>query len=205
MQAGGAEIHGTALRNLTYPFKDGDRAACDELRDEWFNIAKHHNLIFTYRRIRKSDYATEMIKLGFTSPPNPHLPAFALLATRINAYLAAEKVLGVFISDHCKGVDETLEKAIHDLRLKPGSLQLTNVVEKGFFIDSKKSRILQLCDICSLYARKGEEYHLNFTSPNAQKAASDLAGAVSLRPLIDRPREERFWDVIAWLKTMVTP
>lgn len=180
MEADGTEIHGYSLRNLGPPFKEQDRAGCHGLRDDWFKVAQDHKLRFTYRAIRKPDYEKAMIEqLGFSRPPNPHLPAFALLATCINAQLVKEKALGVFISDHCRGVDETVERAIRDLRLKPGALQLTNVVEKGFFIDSRKSRILQLRDVCSLYARKKEELRINFRSRNATKAASDSEGALS--------------------------
>jgi len=80
-------------------------------------------------------------------------------------------------------------------------LQLTNIIEKGFFIDSAKSRILQLCDVCTLYARKGVEASSGFKATNALQAASDEAGAAKLAPIITVGSDPNFNDVVDWLRT----
>lgn len=57
-------------------------------------------------------------------------------------------------------------------------------VKKGFFIDSRKSLILQLADLCTYQARKHEERKLGL------KARSiDDGGIERLEPLIFRGKE----------------
>jgi hypothetical protein len=203
LHAKGCEIHGSALRNGEVPFKGVDRSLRDALRDDWFKIAQLHQLKFTYRAIHKKYYEKAMQELFEGLPPiNPHIPAFALLATCINDYLADQKSLGIFISDECRGIDGIIEKAIQQFRLTPGSLQLTQIIEKGFFIDSAKSRILQLCDVCTLYAKKKEELKIGIVTPSEAGAASDRAGAANLEPLIHVTKERLFWDVMEWLKVV---
>ena len=67
------------------------------------------------------------------------------------------------------------------------------IIEKGFFIDSKKSLVLQLCDLCVYSARRREE----------QKAGLpvkpiDLGGIPLVEALV-HVGDERFRDVNAWL------
>src|SRR4051794_2853837 len=90
---------------------------------------------------------------------NPHVAAFPLVARVVDEYLGGlpGKALGMFISDENKEIVHDIEKSIKVLRAVTGTLRLGQIVEKGFFIDSKKSRVLQLCDLCALSARKKEE------------------------------------------------
>ena len=50
------------------------------------------------------------------------------------------KPLGMFISDENKEIVRDVEKSIKVLRGMEGTLRLSQIVEKGFFIDSAKSR-----------------------------------------------------------------
>lgn len=50
-----------------------------------------------------------------------------------------------------------VEKAIRLLRVEPSALRLSQIIEKGFFIESDKSLFLQLCDLCAFSARRLEE------------------------------------------------
>lgn len=50
-----------------------------------------------------------------------------------------------------------IEKSVRLLRGEAGSLRLSQIVEKVFFIESRKSHILQLCDLCAYAIRRSEE------------------------------------------------
>jgi hypothetical protein len=76
-----------------------------------------------------------------------------------------------------------IEKSIKVLRGAAGSLRLAQIVEKGFFIDSEKSRVLQLCDLCALSVRKKEEAKEGKKSGQGHKSGSRLTPA-------------RFWSLI---------
>jgi hypothetical protein len=67
------------------------------------------------------------------------------------------------------------------------------VVEKGFFIDSAKSLVLQLCDVCLYYARKKEEQ-----APALPAKEIDRGGVMGIEPLIYKGNEA-LQDVLAWV------
>ncbi len=86
-----------------------------------------------------------------------------------------------------------VEKAIRILRGTEGVLKLGQIVEKGFFIESEKSVILQLCDLCVYTARRKEE-----KKAGLPVKAIDESGIPLIEPLI-HIGDERFRDVNAWL------
>jgi hypothetical protein len=99
----------------------------------------------------------------------------------------------MFISDENKEIVRGVEKSIKVLRQADGVLRLNRIVEKGFFIDSAKSRILQLCDICALSVRKKEEQKEGLSAKPIDAEGIRLVG-----PLIHRGNEA--WvDVMKWL------
>ena len=124
------------------------------------NIAKKHDLKVVYRAILKKRFENWMHQtFGAGVKINPHVAAFPLVARVVDEYLAGlpTKALGMFISDENKEIAHDVEKAMKVLRGVQGALRLAQIVEKGFFIDSKTSRVLQLCDVCALSVRKKEE------------------------------------------------
>jgi len=122
--------------------------------------------------------------------------AFALVARVVNDYLVSlgPQELGIFISDENKEIVRDVEKSIKVLRRKDGALQLTRIVEKGFFIDSAKSRILQLCDLCALAARKKEERKEGLSAQTV-----DDSGIAIIENLIHRG-DDNLVDVLQWLE-----
>src|SRR6478735_3690049 len=102
--------------------------------------------------------------------------------------------LGIFISDQNQEVVRDIEEAIRLLRLDSSILRLGQVVEKGFFIDSAKSVLLQLCDLCTFSIRKREEQKIGRTLNPTNRRLASLAD-----PLVCRGREA-MPDVIAWLQ-----
>jgi len=192
----GHEVHAADLRAGRGVFKGVPVDTRIALRDEWLKIAQSHNLKLIYRAIVKRRFQTWMQStFGSGVLINPHVAAFALVARVVDEYLASlpGAALGMFISDENQQIVRDVEKSIKVLRGVEGSLRLTRIVEKGFFINSRKSRPLQLCDLCALHARKKEE-------GNAGKPAKpvDANGIEQIEPLIHRGNES-LQDVLAWL------
>jgi hypothetical protein len=82
--------------------------------------------------------------------------------------------LGIFISDENR--------------------EVVGDVEKGFFIESEKSLVLQLCDLCVYTARRREEMKLGLKVKPIDETAIPL-----IEPLI-HVGDERLRDVNTWLE-----
>lgn len=191
------EVHGGDIRQGTGLFKGVSVANRLLLRDAWLKIAAAHQLRFIYRAIVKKPYERWMISaFGPGVSVNPHLAAFPLVAQVANNLLrdSGPNTLGIVISDDNREIVGDVERFQKLLRLTPGTLQLDRIIEKGFFIDSRKSRLLQLTDLCTLQARKSEERKIGLESKSI-----DDGGIALIQPLIHRGQES-FPDVIEWLK-----
>lgn len=191
------EVHAGDLRQGTGDFKGVSVANRLAIRDEWLRVAGKHGLRFFYRAITKSRYERWMrATFGQNILVNPHLAAFPLVAQVVNNYLrsVSSDALGIIISDDNREVVDDIERFLKLLRAASGVLRLDRIIEKGFFIDSKKSLLLQLADLCTLHARKDEERKIGLP----RKSIDDV-GIELLRGLIHRG-EESFPDVIQWLQ-----
>ena len=189
-----AEIHADDLRGSRGHFKGVAVPERVALRDDWLKIAKQYDLKLVDRSIEKKRYQKWLLDtFGIGVNINPHTAAFALVATVVNHYLTGKQALGMLISDENKEIARDVEKSIRQLRLTSGPLRLSQIIEKGFFIDSAKSRILQLCDMCVLHARKKQEM-----IASGKKKPIDQGGIEATEQLVLRG-PENLPDVIAWL------
>ena len=121
--------------------------------------------------------------------------AFPLVAHVVNEYLRTlpDSPRGIFISDENTDIGHDIEKSIKILRGIEGKLRLDQIIEKGFFIDSSKSLLLQLCDMCALSARKKEEGKIGLPIKSV-----DSSGIAAIEPLIYRGGEA-LQDIIGWI------
>ena len=161
-------------------------------------VAQSHDLKLIYRALAKKRYARWLAEaFGPGVVINPHVAAFPLVAQVINAYLKGlpDAPLGILISDENKEVVRDVEKSIRTLRGGgSGALRLDRIVEKGFFIESSKSILLQLCDLCAYGVRRMEEQ-----KAGAAVKALDQQCIAPIRPLIHRGPEQ-LMDVLTWLQ-----
>lgn len=198
LEASDIEIHATDLRSGRGAFKGLPIESRLGLQDEWLKIAKKYELKLIYRAIVKKRFLNWLVTtFGSGVLINPHIAAFPLIARVVNDYLTSlsASALGMFISDENKEIVRDVEKSIKVLRGIDGTLRLSRIVEKGFFIDSTKSRPLQLCDVCALLARKKEERKAGLPAKSIDDSGLDL-----IEPLIHRGNES-LTDVLAWLTT----
>jgi hypothetical protein len=193
----GCEVHGADLRSGHGFFRGLTVSERIAFRNRWLSIAPRHGVKIVYRAIEKRRYL-EWLRSTFGAGVliNPHVAAFVLVAKVINDYLRSLRSpqLGVFISDENREITVDVEKVIKLLRGTVGAINLGQIVEKGFFIDSAKCLPIQLADVCALTLRKQMEVQRGLAAP---KSIDD--GAYQLiEPLIYRG-DEAFTDVMAWL------
>lgn len=161
-------------------------------------VAARHRLKVIYRAIVKARYLRWLEStFGAGVIINPHLAAFPLVAHVVNDYLKAlpGSPLGIFISDENREIMFDVEKAQKFLRGTPGRLHLDHIIEKGFFIDSKKSLLLQLSDLCAYACRRLEEEKAGFAIKELDRPAIE-----AVKPLLHRGVES-LPDVLAWLES----
>jgi hypothetical protein len=190
------EVHGGALRNGQGYFRGFPVAARVAFRDGWLTLAREHGVKFIYRAIEKARFRTwAHAEFGSGVKINPYLAAFPLVSRVVDEYLAScpGSPLGIFVFDENKEVVHDVEKSLSMLRGLNTSLRLGRVVEKGFFIDSAKSLVLQLCDVCLYSARKKEEQALGLPAKDI-----DRGGVLGIEPLVYKGNEA-FHDVLAWV------
>jgi hypothetical protein len=190
------EIQANELANPRGFFRAFPIAHRLAFRDSLFDAAKRHDLTVIYRAIEKKRFQQWVSgSLGVGVALNPHIAAFPLVARVVNDHLRSlpGQPLGIIISDENREVARDIEKSIRLLRGIDGQLQLGQIIEKGFFIESHKSLPLQLCDLCAYAARKAEEQKLGFTLKPV-----DATWASRVEPLVHRGNE-RLPDVLAWL------
>jgi hypothetical protein len=192
------EVHAADLRRGT-GFFDGVKVA-DRIafRDEWMNVAAKHGIRLIHRSVYKKPYSQWLAQtFGQGVVINPHIAAFATLAPCVDAYLQSlpGKPRGMFISDENKQVMADVEKSIRVLRAEVGTMRMTQIIEKGFFIDSSKSHPLQLCDLFSLSLRKAVERELGCCPP---KSIDD--SGIALAKALLHEDDARDADALAWIR-----
>lgn len=126
---------------------------------------------------------------------NPHVVAFPLVARVLDDYLQAQgaDARGILISDENREIVGDIKKTTDLLRLADGSLRLHRIIEQCFFVDSKTSLVLQLCDICTFYCRKMGELDTGHAA-----APYDLEMIEGIR-LALHEGPEAFHDTIEWV------
>lgn len=189
------EVHCTDIVSGRNEFKGRKLSKRIEFRDDWMKIAAKHKLKVCYRAINKWDYSrwqTQYYGSGISI--NPQVSAFALLSSVLDDYLEDKGELGMFIFDDNQEVTKDIEKSLKVLKACNLEIKIDNVIEKGFFIKSSKSRVLQLCDMFAFSARKKEEFkQLDIPYKHPVESSIPLLDAISHKG------EEKFWDVMDWL------
>ena len=190
------EIHATDLRNATGIFRGVPLKARLELRDSLLRVAANHELKLVYRAITKKRYARWLERTyGSGVIINPQIAAFPLVLQIVNNYLQTlgKNELGILICDENREVVRDIERSVKLLRADPGVLKLDRIIEKGFFIDSRKSLVLQLADLCTYQVRKLEERKLGLPGNAIDDRGMELADSLVLRGKESMP------DVLQWL------
>ena len=191
------EVHANELVNPRGYFRQFPVRQRLDFLAEWMRIGEKHKVRVIYRAIVKKRFARWLHEtFGAGVVINPHIAAFALVAEVVNDYLRSisDTSMGILILDENKEVGHDVEKALRVLRVDESELRLSQIIEKGFFIESHKSIFLQYCDVCAFAIRRMEEQKAGIA---VKKLDAQLVPMV--RPLIHRGPEP-LPDVLTWLE-----
>jgi len=159
------ELHAIDLKARRKNFKDITPENSLLIRDKMLQLLLDYEIPIIYRRIIKSSFnkfCEENYGPGIKI--DPYIMALPFVCTEVNHFLQkkGEHELGMFIFDEQKENLNEAERSLRTLRLDQNSiLKTTNIIEKGFFIDSSKSFAIQITDMATHYIRKYEEHKQN--------------------------------------------
>lgn len=80
---------------------------------------------------------------------DPYLFSYAALYENFNTFLSKHKDYGIVFCDELKSMEESLEFLYPRLKIDN-----TNIIEKTFYLNSKKNNFIQIADLCSFYINK---------------------------------------------------
>lgn len=193
------EIHATDLKSGRRLFKDMALERRLHFRDQMLRLLVDSRVAVIYRRIIKAKFAAFCVEnYGPGIKVNPYIMALPFVCMEVDHYLRGRgpSELGMLIFDEQKENLDAVERSLRTLRLDSASiLKTTNIVEKGFFVDSSKSFALQLVDIAAYHIRKYEESKLGFrVNPVDVQTFGDL------KKLILTGVGSAMIDVLEWVK-----
>jgi hypothetical protein len=189
------ELHAADLRSGSKHFRGVPVDDRIRLRNECMDLARAFGLKFVYRAINKLRYKRWHDKTcGAGLTINPCIPAYLLVANVVNDYLFSIGVeeRGILVIDENKEVAKDVEKALRNLRWIPHPIALTQMIERGFFIESHTSLPLQLCDLFALWARRMEEAKIGRQISDGDRSAIPYIEAIL-------HKGEGKFDVVDWL------
>jgi hypothetical protein len=195
----GFELHAMQIKNGTGVFKGVKLDKRLALRDEMLNLIHRSGAPLIYMRIIKKAFEKFCLEnYGSGIHVDPYIMALPFICIEVDGYLKdkAHNALGMLIFDEQKEYYTHVERSIRMLRLdKTSLLQTSNIVEKGFFVDSKKSYALQLSDLVAYYIRKYEEYKLGFRVSDLDKQVFPI-----VEKLVVPGEFTRTKDIFNWVK-----
>lgn len=196
---GNIEIHASDIVSRKNAFKDFNFAETIEIRDKFLNMFLVHNIPLIYLSIHKGKYEVFCEnEYGPGIKIDPYIMALPYVCIAVDQILKEKNKdeLGMFIFDDQKEYFVKAEQSIKTLRLDPNSiLKTTNIIEKGFFVDSKKSFAIQLADVAAFYARKFEENKLGLRVSEFHKQTFNIITKISINA--KRLHSE---DILDWVK-----
>jgi len=191
------EIHAIDLKIGRGVFQDLDFKQRLALRNDFFELIKKYQLPIFYRRIIKKNFEEFCIQnYGSGIQIQPYIMALPFIFSEVESYLSKNNSYGMFIFDEQKEYYLDVERSIKLLRLdKTSLLKTSKIIEKGFFVDSKKSFGIQLIDILAYYIRKYEENKLNIKISEYDKEVFPIIESLNLIN-----ENTNIKDVFDWIK-----
>lgn len=167
--------------------------------DKMLQLLLDNKIAVIYMRIIKSKFAAFCEEhYGPGIKVNPYIMALPFVCMEVDHYLrqTGDDQLGMFIFDEQKENLGDAERSLRTLRLDSKSiLKTTNIIEKGFFIDSSKSFALQLVDLAAYYIRKYEENELGLRVSDVDKQTFG-----KIKELASTGIGSNVVDILEWVK-----
>lgn len=106
----------------------------------WLDI-KVMNMV-VYKKTYKKHFGNNIIV-------DPYLYSFAILYKKFNDILSKYNDYGIVFCDELKKMEDSLEILYPKLKIEN-----KNIIEKTFYLNSRKNNFIQIADVCSFYINK---------------------------------------------------
>lgn len=142
------EIHTNELYNSNprSPFYKNDWKDNFIVLEKLVNLIVSLDIKLTKAVILKKEYKKHF---GNNIIVDPYLYSFAILYNSFNKSLINWDDYGIVFCDELKKMETSLEILYPHLKIDN-----KNIIEKTFYLDSKKNNFIQIADICSFYINK---------------------------------------------------
>ena len=142
------EIHTNELYNSNpkSPFYKNHWKDNLDILEKLADLISSLNISITFVTIYKKTYKKHF---GNNIIVDPYLYSFSILYEKFNNTLLSADDYGIVFCDELKKMENSLE--ILYPRLK---IENRNIIEKTFYLNSKKNNFIQIADICSFYINK---------------------------------------------------
>jgi hypothetical protein len=193
------EIHAADLKAGREIFKDIPLKQCLSFRDEMLQLLLDNEIAIIYRRIIKAKFEAFCNEnYGPGIKVDPYVMALPFVCMEVDHWLKRKGAneLGLLIIDEQKENLEYVERSLRTLRLDSASnLKTTNIVEKGFFVDSAKSFAVQMIDLAAYYIRKYEESRLKLPVSDFDRQTFD-----KIKQLVSTGLGSRMEEILEWVR-----
>lgn len=142
------EIHTNELFNSNpkSPFYKNNWKYNFEILEKLVDLVASLDIKVSFTVINKKAYKKHF---GNNIIVDPYLYSFAVIYQRFNSFLLKRDSFGIVFCDELKNMEESL-KILYP-KLKADNKQ---IIERTFYLDSKKNNFIQIADICSFYINK---------------------------------------------------
>lgn len=194
------ELHAADLKSRRKSFDTISQATSLEIRNRMFSMLLEFNIPVVYQRIIKTNFENFCLKsYGPGIKVDPYIMALPFICMSVNSYLQEKDPheLGMFIFDEQQSYFADAERSLHSLRLDSNSiLKTTNIIERGFFVNSQKSFGIQLTDLVAHYLRKREEFEAGLpVSPFDQQTFPFL------KKIVVSSSKMKTSDILVWVRS----
>lgn len=161
------EIHATELFNAPkssifnkYPWEENLKAL-----EKIVDLIISCNLKLYYTTIYKPNFKKHLSHtFGDNVKIDPYLYAFSLNYNNFNEDMKKINSYGIVFSDELQNISESIELLYPKLVCNN-----KHIIEKSFYLNSKKNNFIQIADICALYLNKYVCIRDNYCHYNAIK------------------------------------
>lgn len=142
------EIHANELfnSNKKSPFYQNDWKYNIQILEKLVELISSLNIKLLSTIVVKKDYKKHF---GNNIIVDPYLYSFAVIYEKFNKSLVKNSDYGIIFCDELKSMEDSLEILYPNLRKDN-----RNIIEKTFYLDSKKNNFIQIADVCSFYLNK---------------------------------------------------
>ncbi len=191
------EIHATEIyngkscRNRTYNFRKLSLEKNLSILEKLVDIVIEINcpiITFIVRKENLKNYCKK--NYGSSLKIDPYLIAFPYISVFFDEFIINNNSNGLIFLDEQKPLVSNIDSILERLKLIDGpeffDIKIINIIERALFLDSSKSKFIQLADLCNFYINRYKSMDYG-RIPKEPKATHIINMYKKIEPLIFKP------------------